>query len=152
MGHYTMYKDPPRTTSRLTRAVWDEYKHVAQVSRTAALRRVQRGWTLTEAILTPKTNAGRTTTIRTFLAAHPQATRDQIAAAVGRHRTAIRDSLNLLIEAGEVVRSAGLTTKNRPVFFYRLTTMPDVPVDLPDDDDEEPVYRPYIHPIRRRIL
>lgn len=150
-GHYTTHTDRARTASRLTRTVWEANKHRAAVSRTAALRRVQRGWTIDEAITTPKANAGRTAMVLAFLATCPQATRDEIAAAVGRHRTALRDTLNLLIASGAVARSTGTTIKNRPVFFYRRTTTPDTPSELLEDDDE-PVYRPYIHSIRRRIL
>jgi len=145
---YKTFHDPPPLPSRLTRSVWRQYEHLAQVSRSAAIHRVKKGWDVFAAITTPHSNADRTEKILEFLSSHPLSTRDQIAKGVGCHRTAIYEYMKTLQAEGKVYKSIGKTSKNRPVYFWSLSSIPDIPLE--DEEDWTP--KPFINPIRRRIL
>jgi len=149
-------KEPPysRQKALIPAAVWKEHKHLAKVSRSAALRRVQNGWSIFDAITMPPHTKDQSDNIIAFLEKHPLAPREIIADAINKSGSTTLKFLESLEAAGKIYKSVGKTTKNRPIYFYslanNLTHEPEEAWDI--DAERNWKSKPFVNPIRQRAL
>jgi hypothetical protein len=151
---YNSYRDPPHTPSPFSRKAWREFEPIAKVSRSAALRRLQKGWTILEAVTTPPVTQDQTDNIIAFLKKTQMESRETIAKAINKSSSTTLKFLESLVAEGKIFRSVGKTIKNRPIYFYSLTDnlTPAPPKEWDIDEEKNWKPKPYVNPIRQRAL
>lgn len=150
---------PKKTTSSsrkavIPAAVWREHKHLAKVTLSAAIRRVQRGWTLLDAITTPVAVEDHSDNILEFLKKYPVSSRASVATAINKSSTVTLKFLESLLAAGKIYRTVGTTSKNRPVYFYGVAdeAAPELSEVFDIEAEKNWKAKPFVNPIRQRAL
>jgi len=151
---YVTYRDPPHTASPFTRKIWEEHKHLAKVSRATALRRVQKGWSILDAITTPPVTEDQSDSILAFLEKHPLSSRETVAKAIKKSSSTTLKFLESLERDGRVYKTIGKTAKNRPIYFYGIagesTAEPIEVFDIEEEKNWKP--KTFVNKIRQRAL
>lgn len=153
---YLPTKESPysRQKALIPVAVWRDHKHLAKVSRSAAMHRVRAGWTILDAITMPPRTEDQSSNIVEFLRTHPLAPRDAIAEAIKKSGSTTLKFLESLLNSGKIYKTVGKTSKNRPIYFYsvagEVTPEPSEVFDIEAEKHWKP--KPYINKIRQRAL
>jgi hypothetical protein len=118
------------------------------------MRRIEKGWSILDAITTPPVTEDQSDNIIEFLEKNPLSSREVISAAIKKAGTTTLRFLELLERAGRVYKTIGKTVKNRPIYFYGVAdgTIHEQSEVYDIEAEKHWKPKPYVNPIRQRAL